>query len=152
MVDDVELVEATDDDIELCMAWRSNPLIYNGFYTQKAPLTWGEHIAWWYSRNQDWRQFIIQYYGRNVGVVTIGQLDHWSPEIGYYIGEVTLWGQGVGRKAVLAALEWLRGQGKRYCHTTVLESNTRSLRLLQGLGFHTLGMAREGELWLVKDL
>jgi len=146
------LREAQRDDYELMMAWRSNPLIYQGFYQQKEPLCWDEHINWLSSRNKDWRTFMVLYDGRRVGVVTIGQLDHWSPEIGYYIGEISLWGKGVGKQAVNEALEWLKAYGKEYCHTTVLEKNKRSLSLLKSLGFSIFGKARQGEVWLQKKL
>lgn len=148
----MKLKLASDADIELVMAWRSNPLIYQGFYTQTAPLTWEEHKDWWYSRNKDWREFIIWLDGRRIGVVSIGQLDHWSPELGYFIGEISLWGKGYGKQAVSLAMDYLRETGKEYCHTTVLEDNTRSLRLLSSLGFTVLGKARERELWLTAKL
>jgi RimJ/RimL family protein N-acetyltransferase len=146
------LIKAEETDLELMMAWRSNPLIYQGFYTQTKPLIWEEHLNWFRSRNQDWRTFIIIYNDRKVGVVTIGQLDHWSPEIGYYIGEVSLWGNGIGKEAIQLALEWIKDYGKNYAHTTVMESNSRSLGLLKSLGFEILGKARKGELWLTKSL
>lgn len=146
------LREATNPDLELIMAWRSNPLVYEGFYQQVEPLKWEEHITWWESRNKDWREFIIVFNDRDVGVVTIGQLDHWNPEIGYFIGEVSLWGQGVGKEAVQSAMDWLKDKGYEYCHTTVLKSNSRSLNLLKGFGFQVLGDAREKELWLTKRL
>lgn len=142
------LREANNTDLKQMMAWRNQPEVYQGFYQQKEPLTRGEHLAWWKSRNQDWRTFIINYKGQDVGVITIGQLDHWSPEIGYYIGEVSLWGKGIGKKAVQKVLEILKTYGKQYTHTTVLENNERSLRLLKSLGFEILGKAREGEVWL----
>ena len=141
------------------MAWRSNPLVYQGFYTQNAPLDWDGHVKWFRSRNQDWRTFIIHYdderyhFWRPIGVVTIGQLDHWSPEIGFYIGEVSLWGKGIGREAVQLALEWLKDYGKKYCHTTILNTNGRSGQLLQSLGFKDKMVdARDGERWLFKEL
>ena len=134
------------------MAWRSDPAIYQGFYQQTKPLEWNEHINWIHSRNQDWRTFIIWLDNRRIGVVTIGQLDHFSPEIGYYIGEKTLWNQGIGCKAVELATEYLKGLGKAYCHTTVLKHNKASLRLLEKLGFEIMGDAREGEVWLTKKL
>ncbi len=138
------------------MAWRSNPLVYAGFYQQREPLKWEEHKNWWDSRNRDWREFIIVLVEdiemRDVGVVTIGQLDHWSPEVGYFLGNPIDWGKGYGKEAVSQALGWLRRQGKEYCHTTVLKSNKRSLNLLLGLGFEILGKAREGEVWLQKKL
>ena len=149
---EILLRDAQYHDLELIMAWRSTPLIYEGFYTQNRPLTWEEHTNWWNSRNKDWRNFIIIYELRKVGSLTIGQLDHWSPEIGYLIGEVTLWGKGIGREAVKLALQYIKDYGKDYCHTTVLKNNERSLRLLGSLGFKILGDAREGEFWLTKNL
>jgi len=148
----IKLRNATEDDLELMMAWRSNPLVYQGFYQQMKPLDWGEHLKWWQSRNKDWRTLIIEYEGRSIGVVTLGQLDHWNPEIGYYIGEVSLWGNGLGKQAVGLALDWLRSEGFEYTHTTVLKNNTRSMKLLKGLGFVVMGKAREGEVWMQRKL
>lgn len=148
----LHLRNASEADLPLIMAWRSNPLIFKGFYQQNKPLAWEEHLNWWNSRNEDWREFIIIYDDRAIGVVTIGQLDHWSPEIGYYIGEVSLWGKGIGKDAVRLGLEKLREYGKEYCHTTVFKSNKRSVRLLKSLGFKYLGKARPDEIWMQKEL
>lgn len=143
----ISLCEATQNDWELMIAWRSDPDIYQGFYTQKKPLVWEEHVSWIKSRNKDWRTFIIIYDDRRVGTVTIGQLDHWSPEIGYYVGEKSLWRKGVGRAAVSLGLEYIRNYGREYVHTTILDSNERSIKLIKGLGFERLGPARPGESW-----
>ena len=152
----VLLREATRADLPLIMAWRSQPSVFFGFYQQEAPLLWDEHSEWWDGRNKDWRCFIIVLNEgctlRDIGVVNIGQLDHWSPEVGYFIGEVSLWGNGYGTEAVKLAMEWLKERGYKHTHTTVLESNKRSLRLLKSLGFEILGKARKGEVWLTKSL
>jgi len=148
----LNLRKANNDDLPLMMAWRSNPLVYEGFYQQTKPLQWGEHEHWFSTRNKGWRTFIIEYMERPVGVVTIGQLDHWSPEIGYYVGEVSLWNCGVGTHAVSLALDYLEKKRYEHCHTTVLETNKASLKLLEKLGFEILGKAREGELWLTRKL
>jgi len=148
--------DATLADRVLVMAWRSNPLVYAGFYQQKTPLKWEEHKNWWAGRNQDWREFIIVLVEgtemRDVGVVTISQLDHWSPEVGYFIGEVSLWGKGIGREAVSLALDWIKRYNKEYCHTTILDNNLRSIGLIKSLGFKKLGEAREGESWYQRKL
>jgi len=148
----VDLRLATDEDTQLMFEWRNNPEVYKGFYTQKAPLTKEEHQKWWKSRNKDWRTFIITCQERPIGVVTIGQLDHWSPEIGYYIGDTSMWGKGLGTQVVWQAIRWLSQYGKKYCHTTVLKNNFRSLSILYKLGFNILGEAREGEVWLQLSL
>ena len=150
------LRDATQADLPLIMAWRSHPLNYQGFYQQKEPLKWQEHIDWWESRNKDWWEFVIVLIEgtqmRDIGVLTIGQLDHWCPEIGYFIGETSLWGKGLGKQAVILALDWLKEHGKEYCHTTILDNNARSIRLVKSLGFEKLGQAREGESWYQKRL
>jgi len=148
----VSLRPATELDLELMMAWRSNPLVYAGFYTQQAPLTWEEHWKWWHNRGPWWKVFIIQYNDietrlRDVGVVTIGQLEHWSPELGYYVGEVSLWGKGIGREAVRLALQYIKRYGREYAHTTILVNNSRSIQLIESLGFKRFGCARVGESW-----
>ena len=144
----VYLRPLTEADYPLTMAWRSNPLVYQGFYSQYESLKWEEHILWIRSRNSGWRNFVVMYNDRPVGVVTICQLDHWSPEIGYYIGEVSLWGRGIGKEAVRQGLQYIKNFGRDYCHTTVLNENTRSLKLLKSLGFKKMGEARKGEVWL----
>ncbi len=136
------------EEYPLTMAWRSNPDIYKGFYQQERTLTWEEHLEWHNSRNSDWRNFIIMYDDRPVGIVTISQLDHWEPEIGFYIGETSLWGKGVGKEAVRLGLEYIKEQGKVSCHTTVLDNNERSMCLMKSLGFEVIGKAREGETWV----
>ena len=114
---------------------------------------------------KDWKNFIIIYekkvqvedFGfeveeRRIGGLTIGQLDHWSPEIGYYIGEKSLWGKGIGKEVVKAAMEWIKEYGRDYTHTTVKDDNERSIRLLTSLGFERLGPARPGESWYQKKI
>lgn len=147
---------ANESDLPLMMAWRSNPLVYEGFYQQDKSLVWQEHLLWWHTRNRDWRTFIIMLQEgdglRPIGVVTIGQLDHWSPEIGFYVGEVSLWTRGIGREAVRLGLEYIKAYGCEYAHTTILDSNERSIRLMRSLGFEVFGTARPGESWYQKKL
>jgi len=144
------LRQATSADLALIMSWRSNPLIYQGFFYQDKPLTWEEHYNWWRNRNRDWREFIIvlveDNFMRDVGVVTIGQLDNWNPEIGYYVGEVSLWNKGIGTEAVKLGCDWLRDKGYEYAHTTIKASNKESIKLIKKLGFKYACQARKGEL------
>ncbi len=148
----IELRNAcTEEDKDFYFKVRNDPKVWPGFYTQKKPLTEEEHMNWWYSRNQDWVKLIIENDRKPIGILNIGQLDHWSPEIGYAVLS-DYWGKGYGTEAVGNALKWLKSKGYGYCHTTVLKSNQRSLQLLNRLGFKVLGDARPGEVWLTKKL
>lgn len=146
----IKLVEASKHDLPLMMAWRSNPLVYKGFYQQDSPLVWDCHVRWFNGRNSDWRTFIIIYEDRPVGVVTIGQLDQWTPEVGYFIGEVSLWGKGVGTEAVKQGIEWIREYSRTHphivaVHTTIKCDNKASIKLIEKIGMKHVCEARKGE-------
>ena len=148
----VLLRKALESDLRLILSWRNNPEVYRGFYTQgylkKGLLTWGEHLSWWHSR-LSWKIWMVQVSDsrnlRDVGVVSMAQLDCWRPQIGIYIGEVTLWGQGIGRKALTLALDWLKMWQYYQVWTTILKDNTRAVAMFESAGFYRVGEGREGE-------
>jgi RimJ/RimL family protein N-acetyltransferase len=130
----VKIRAASVHDLELIMAWRSNPEIYQYFYEQTQPLTWSEHLSFWQGRQQrvDW---IISYFDgqswRKVGTVNATNLDSKTPEVGILIGEVTLHGQGVGTKAIELVLEWLKKKRYKEVHARVLKKNRASQALFE---------------------
>ncbi len=82
---------------------------------------------------------------RKVGVVNLGQLENWNPEINSYIGEASLDDPYIEREALLLAIEWLKARGYQKLHTTVPDTNERWINLLGSLGFKRVGDARKGE-------
>ena len=154
----VILREATSNDLELVLAWRNNPLIWQGLYQQSRenrPLTWEEHYNWWHSR-YNWKTFIIQLNDnittRDIGYISISQLDYWSPEIGLSIGETTLWGRGIGKQALTLGTQWVREKGYKYTSTTILDNNERSKALFLSLGYERIAGARPEESLYRKKL
>ena len=142
---------ATESDLPLMLAWRSIEKVYQGFYSQgreNRALIWKEHWAWWHATG-DWKRWIIQVsdsvWTRDVGFVALRDLYAWNPEAGIYVGEVGLWGQGIGKQALQLALNWLKGQGKGYCRTTIPKNNERAIRLFESSGFKRIGEARANE-------
>ncbi len=147
----------TESDLPLLMAWRNSPLVWQGFYSQTRPLNWEEHLQWFRGRPSSWRSFFVVYEDRPVGVVNIGQLDHWSPEIGYAIGEVSLWGHGIGTQAVQLGIDWVKEYSKTHrhithIHTTIKDDNQASIKLIKKLGFKKGMKAREGESYWTRPL
>jgi RimJ/RimL family protein N-acetyltransferase len=146
----VEYRPATDDDLELMLAWRSHPELYNNFYEQNDPVEWKEHIKWWESR-ENRRDWIItvreesQDRWRDVGNVNVSSLDTELPEIGIYIGEITFWGEGVATEAIHFGINWLREQNYRVVRAQVLASNESSKHVFKKVGFDQVGKARENE-------
>lgn len=152
----IYLRDATNADMALVLAWHSNPLVYEGFYSTNAPIPWETHYRWFTETTKHWKKFIIALvendFARAIGIIRISPLESWSPEIGFTIGEVSLWGKGYGKKAIALSLEWMKEKGYKHIHTVVLKSNVRAIALLEGLGFEYLGEAKEGEIWLQKKL
>ncbi len=149
---EVLLREARDTDAALILAWRSIPQVFQWFYIQSRSnhlIEWDEHWAWWKTR-YNLKIFIIQVNDgattRDVGFLNISQLDHWRPEFGIGIGEVSLWGKGVGKKALQLGIAWLKNKGYRRAHASILKSNERSLSLFKSCGFKIIGDARENEI------
>lgn len=142
--------QITDNDLELLMAWRSNPLIYKFFYIQKEPLKWEEHYSWWMSRENrvDWIILLRENNTiRKVGSVNVSQLNTDNPEIGILIGEFFLWGKHIGRHSVSLVLKWLKNIGYKKAHARILENNIRSIKLFESLGFKKTKKGRENE-WI----
>jgi len=112
----VILREITDHDISLVLAWRNHPDVMKGIYSQRNGhvISWDEHYKWWTTRH-NWRHWFIRVNDgvttRDVGCVNVANLDSWCPEIGFFLGETTLWGKGVATQAVKLAMQWLKEMG-----------------------------------------
>jgi RimJ/RimL family protein N-acetyltransferase len=126
-----------DDDLELVLAWRSNPDIYRYFRDQDSPLVWSEHVRWYESRPTDRHDFVVHYDGRRVGVVTIDTND----AVGIYLGDFSARGHGVAT----AALGWLcdRFHDREPLLAEIHRENESSLRLFERCGFRQRGRDEE---------
>ncbi len=137
-ITDVRLVPMEATDLELLMAWRSHPLIYQYFEQQSQPLTWNEHYTFW--KNRRFREdFIIHAKNdkiwRKVGSINVSKLNTTEPEIGILIGELTLQRQGVGSKAVTLIMAWLKKSGFSQARVSVHRENQASQKLFTKHGF-----------------
>lgn len=126
-------------DLELVLAWRSNPLVYRHFRGQDGPLNWEDHVSWFQSRPIKRHDFVIKYGDRRVGLVSLDADDH----VSIYLGDVSVRGEGVAS----AALRWLcsRFGDARPLRAEIHESNEDSIALFERCGFEAVG--REGG-WL----
>jgi RimJ/RimL family protein N-acetyltransferase len=129
----------TDDDLELVLAWRSNPEVYQHFREQNKPLSWEDHVEWFKSRNSDRLDFVIEFDGRRVGVISLNADD----EVSIYLGDISARGNGVAT----AAVEWIseRFFERTPIYAEVHEDNKRSKHLFKRCGFKHL--KRDGD-WL----
>lgn len=121
-----------ESDLELILSWRSNPMIYKWFKIQKEPLLWSNHFAYWQDRS-DGEDYIIIYNNRKVGLISFNAVDFTS-KISIMIGEVSLWGEGIGKKALICFL--LSPMiVSRVIIAEIKEDNISSRKLFEHCGF-----------------
>lgn len=137
----------TEEDLELVLAWRSIPDVYKFQASQKDVLSWEEHLNWFKNRKHREDYFII-YKNRKIGMVNVFNLDTDMPELGIYIGEIKLWGNGLASEAIDLLVDNLKKKGyDKICATTNKE-NCRSIKLWEKLGFKRKEEVKNGTEWL----
>lgn len=134
----ITLKKMLERDLEIVMAWRSHPMIYKFFQIQDGPLTWKEHLNFWLNRT-DREDYIINYKEggrwRKVGNINLSALNSEYPEIGIFIGEITLQGKGVGTKAVELILKRLKKLGHTKAHVSIHVDNIGSKKIFSKFNF-----------------
>lgn len=135
----IRMTPLEDDDLELVMAWRSNPEVYRYFRHQEGPLVWDEHLTWFSAREDDRHDFIIHFDGRRVGGVSIDSDDF----VGVYLGDFDARGSGVAT----AALTWLcdRFDTRTPLTAEIHSDNEASKRLFERCGFTHSSEGEENE-------
>jgi len=125
----IQISPLSREDLELVLAWRSNPRIYRYFRQQDRPLNWEEHVAWFESRDHRRHDFIIHFQGRRVGVVNLSE----NNKVGIFLGDFSARGQGVAT----ATLNWLCDRFNERVPMTaeIHNENTKSQKLFERCGF-----------------
>lgn len=139
----------------LLLAWRQNEEVIRYLPSHPRVLTWEEHMAWWGNSvmKRDRKEKIDRmilfrdteiFPVRPVGIVTA---NIFSGEVGILIGDVSVWGQGIGKAAVGEFLALLRAQGRRKDWWAVIHPlNTGSQNVFLANGFNqTEEMGRNGQ-------
>lgn len=148
---EVEFRPATEADLELLLAWRNHPRLYENFYQQEGLIPWDDHVEWWESRSHR-RDWVITVNSgnrwRDVGAVNLSDLETRIPEVGVWIGEIPLWGNGVGSEAVRFSVRWVDDHEREYdaVRARILDHNKKSQALFEDAEFDYVGDAREDEL------
>lgn len=133
---DVQLRSVRVDDLELLLAWRSNPEIYEQFREQEGPLTWEEHLTWFATRPSGRQDFVIEYNGHRVGSVAVTE----ESRVSIYVGETALWGEGIAT----AVLDEITRRYERLS-AVIHHENEASQRLFERCGFEPEG----GDEWIM---
>jgi len=148
---DVTLKPLKDSELELLFAWRKIPEIWKYLPSYDVEgLTWPQHYAWFHSTRGsrvDWVVFVDDGYTkkRAVGSTHVDLLDTNSPEVGIFIVDKSVWGKGVGYRALKWTVDEVIRKGHRELFAVIHPDNLRSIRLFQKAKFIRVGEARNGQ-------
>ncbi|MFP8953870.1 GNAT family N-acetyltransferase [Natrialbaceae archaeon A-arb3/5] len=135
---EIEFRPAKEGDLELMMAWRSHPQLYENLHSQDGPLEWDDHLDWWESR-EDRRDWIITVRTgerwRDVGIIALSGLDSDYPSVGVWVGEITLWGEGIATEAVKFSINWLQKRDYSGAVAGIYSWNNSSQQVFEKAGF-----------------
>lgn len=137
---DIQLRPIRLEDSDVVLEWSRNAVfcVANGWEIGRS----AEDVdAWWHRcvRNvgQHSIRLGIEYEGRLVGYVDLPNIQGDTAELGIAIGETSLWGRGLGAQAVRALMTYAATElGLTVLKAETHETNCRSRRLLESLGFH----------------
>ena len=146
-------------DLDLLLAWAQVPEVWKYLPTSRKneKLTWEDHYSWWkdwvsaqggpYPPRRDWAILYsdMSTVARRVGVAHAVFNYPNPPEIGLYIGEMGVWGKGIGKLALEEMIKILSNSGYRIYRAVIHPKNRRSISLFTSLGFRRMGKGRNGQ-------
>jgi len=140
--EDLKLLHTWENDFELIMYSRSNPLnLVNMAQLEK------QYEEWVKDKKQ--LNFIVELIDSKeaIGIARIRR-EEWGNEkpadIGIYIGKKELWGKGLGKQITVALLEMSFNQlNMERCEAWSVEYNRRAHKALKACGFKKGGIVRQ---------
>lgn len=134
-----------ESDLELVLAWRSNPEIFEHFREQDNPLDWQSHVEWFVNRKPERYDFIIHFEGRRVGAISLAE----DGDVGIYLGDFSARGHGVASKI----LSWLclKFSNERELHAQIHMDNEPSKQLFKSCGFERVEVDGEWEIYEYRE-
>ena len=143
---DIELKELTEVDLELVRKWRNSDDVANHMYTD-SHITSEDQIKWFHQLNKETtRYWLIMYNGRKLGLAYVTEISrslnscYW----GFYLGDSSTRGAGIGAKVEFNVLEYVfnhLGLNKLRCEVFV--HNYRVVKMHEKFGFRREAYYRE---------
>lgn len=144
----VKLRAIEREDIPRFVRWLNDRELL-GYLARYMPLSKAEEERWFERQLEDEssRIFAIETReGVHIGNIGLHKID-WKnghAELGIFIGEKEVWGQGYGTDAILALLDFAFNEMNLHrVHLHVLASNQRAIRCYEKCGFVLEGTERE---------
>ena len=143
---DIQLTKLTLEDIELVRNWRNSKEVAPYMYTEEH-ITAEDQEKWFQGLNEDTtRYWIISYQGKKLGTVYITGINRTLQSCywGFYLGDSSVRGVGVGAKVEYKVLEYVFGElnlNKLRCEVFV--ENDKVIKMHEKFGFRREAYYRE---------
>ncbi|MGG0669500.1 GNAT family N-acetyltransferase [Lederbergia citrisecunda] len=140
--DSIALRPLSVSDYETVLNWSKDDLFCSANDWEKNRNE-EELYKWWlHCVNNEADDFIrmgIEFNGKLIGYADLANIEGHSAEIGIAIGETSLWGKGIGYHSTLSLLKYASTElGITIFNAETHETNTRSRKMLQNLGFEEI--------------
>lgn len=138
--DRLKLREIMEGDTDIIVRWRSNPEVYQFFYSPHL-ITKEEHLQWFYGRylnDSDQISFIaLEKLSKNpIGVFGIKRIDFERVEVSYLLDEMAQ-GKGYAGEAVVAMITFARRKwAVSRAVAEIHKDNVSSIKMIRRLQFN----------------
>ncbi len=137
--DSIALRPLSVSDYETVLNWSKDDLFCSANDWEKNRNE-EELYKWWLhcvnSEADDFIRMGIEFNGKLIGYADLANIEGHSAEIGIAIGETSLWGKGIGYHSTLNLLKYASKElGITIFNAETHETNTRSRKMLQNIGF-----------------
>jgi len=121
-------------NLELILAWRNNPLIFDNYAEQNGIISWDEHLSFWKNKS-DRDDYLIKYQDRFIGLISVIFKSANVAELSITIGEISLWNKGLGSQILREFIDYTQTETKLNFIARIKSSNIGSLRIFQKNNF-----------------
>ena len=146
-MDDVNFIKVEEGDLELIRQWRNSPEVGQYMYTD-AEISVDQQKAWydkiWSEENS--RYWLIEYKKKKLGLVYLIDIDLFHSKCfwGFYLGDTSIRGKGIGGKVEYNVLKYVFEELKlnKLCGE-VLSFNKKVIKMHEKFGFKQEGLLRD---------
>lgn len=143
---DIELVPLAEEDIELVREWRNSPEVSQYMYTEDT-ITREQQENWFRKIQQEEtsKYWMIKYDNKKLGVANLADIDRRNSKCfwGFYLGDSSIRGQGIGAKIEFNVLNYVFEELKlnKLCGE-VFSFNEKVVSMHEKFGFRREGYLR----------
>ncbi|MDT0645914.1 UDP-4-amino-4,6-dideoxy-N-acetyl-beta-L-altrosamine N-acetyltransferase [Zunongwangia sp. F260] len=143
---DIELIPLAEEDLDIVREWRNSPEVSQYMYKDEN-ITREQQEKWFKKVQQDEskKYWIIKYEGEELGVANLTEIDKWNSKCywGFYLGNTSIRGKGIGAKIEYNVLNYVFGELKlnKLCGE-VFSFNEKVVQMHEKFGFRREGYLR----------